>query len=318
LACVVYPILIRGNIQYGDIIITNKYKKMKWTRWAILEGLMKSISRLFQKIVGNVINSWGGTFYAAGIVGLVQVVVSTILISKNKIKFVSKRSDTVGASVFGIIAVISTILGFAIYLKGGDVGTTTFIMTLSIIPGMIIDIIFFKHKSTIAQWVGIFIACFAGWSILGFPLSISSIEIWVWLAILTMILVAINQGVTQSIREINPLQKNFWGGLMAIIISIFALYYFKDNYSYVELSSNNIKLWYTSTAIGFIVIAMWSFNLLSYKSGASIAIKKLVMNASQLIISMGFGFIFFNEPITLWKLLAIPLFIVSFVLIDRK
>src|SRR3989344_9632810 len=54
--------------------------------------------------------------------------------------------------------------------------------------------------------------------------------------------------------------------------------------------------------IGLIVVGMWAFNLLSYKGGAYIALKKLVMNGTYLITAMFCGALCFGEKITTGKL----------------
>ncbi len=293
----------------------------KWMKWAVLEGFTKICSRVFQKVVGNVSNTWGGTFLAAGIVGLVQVVFAGIVMWRKKISFFNDPIGAFGSAMFGIFALTSTVLGFATFLQGGDIGTSTFIITLSIVPGMIFDIIFFKFKSTIKEWFGMGLAIFAGYTILGFPpLNLDTFDnmpIWVWLSFAGMFSVAINQAITQKVKKVDPMFKNFWGGLMALIFSPLILVLMGDGGMALQVTEN-IKLWGASITIGFIVICMWAFNLLSYKTGASIALKKLVMNSTYLIGTLFTGYFFFGETITANKLLSIPLFCIAFILMDKK
>ena len=63
---------------------------------------------------------------------------------------------------------------------------------------------------------------------------------------------------------------------------------------------------------------MWSFNVLAYKGGAWIALKKLVMNASYLTMAMIAGIVLFGEDASVTKFAGVALYLVAFVLIDDK
>ncbi len=290
----------------------------KWMKWAIFEGFTKTASRFLQKVIGKTTVSWEGTFLAAGIVGLVQVVVALSIATKQKKALLKDASGIFGSVMFGILALISIVLGFTTFLYGGDIGISTFIITMGIIPGMIIDIIFFKYKSRIREWVGIMVAVCAGWAILGFPHDTNlDIPIWIWLACANSLTVAINQGITQAIKKVDPMFKNFWGGLASFIGALGILIFIVNN-NYLFSSIDMNKIWFVSILIGCITVAMWSFNLLSYKTGASIALKKLVMSATYLLSTLILGYFFFNEAMTLGKIVSFPLFCIAFILMDKK
>ena len=57
---------------------------------------------------------------------------------------------------------------------------------------------------------------------------------------------------------------------------------------------------------------------MSYKGGAQIAIKKLVMFGVFLSSSMIFGIILFDEPLTAAKVLGVVIYFVAFILMDKK
>lgn len=290
-----------------------------WLKWAIFEGLTKMISRIIQKVIGTVSNTWGGTFLAAGIVGLVQVIAGGLIYKKKGGKLLGDPVGALGSMLYGVFALTATVFGFATFLYGGDVSTSTFIITLSIIPGMIIDIIFFKYKSTLREWAGILVAVMAGWAVLDFPKMdmLLSLPMWVWFSFATMMSVAINQGITQKVREVDPMFKNFWGGLVALIGTLVVIISTSKSDLLWSFTVNS-KLWLSSLVVGIIVIAMWSFNLMSYKIGASIALKKLVVNTTYFLGTMVLGTILYGEQITGGKLTALPLFLIAFVLMDKK
>lgn len=290
-----------------------------WQKWAFLEGITRTLSRTLQKVVGSVSNNWENTLLAAGIIGFVQVL-SAIIITKNtREKLLCDPVGIIGCLIFGLIALVCTVLGFATFLYGGDITISTFIIALSIIPSMIIDIIFFKYKSSRREWIGILVAVIAGWAVLDFPnlASMLKLPMWVGLSFITMILVSINQGITQSVRKVSPMFKNFWGGMVALILSPVIMILIGKGGFLLSFPDNKI-LWFTSAMIGIIVIAMWSFNLLSYKDGASIALKKLVVSGIYFISTTFLGSIIFHEAITTGKIIAIPLFILSYLLMSKE
>ncbi|MCD4761585.1 hypothetical protein K8R32_01360 [bacterium] len=290
-----------------------------WMKWTFLEALTRTISKVFQKIIGTISHTFGHVLFAALIVGFVQVIGGFILAKVKHQKIITDIGSIAGSCLFGFNACLCTILPFYVFVLGGDIGINTFIITLSIIPGALIDVIFFKHKLELKQWMGIFIAVFAGYFILGTP-SLSefmSMPLWVWLSFIIAIIIAINQGITQKIKKIDPFVKNFWGGLTTLVISFIALSFWGSLDLLTNFSPQIQKLWLASIVVGLIVIAMWTYNLLSYKEGAHIAIKKLVMNGSYLTIAMFCGIVIFNEPLNFAKISGVLLYLVAFSFMDK-
>lgn len=285
----------------------------KWMKWTVLEAFTKTISKTLQKVVGIVSSTFGQTFYAATLIGMVQFVASLAVIKIQRKSVFSNFYNILGAIAFGLFAMIATFLSFWTFqFEGAEVSVNTFIITLSIVPGSIIDRIFFGHKLSRRQWMGVAIAILAGYVILDCPSLNGMIRMpfWVWLSFGTMISVAINQGITQAIKTIDPMAKNFWGGLTAVVLGVVGMWLFPVN-------NYPLKLTVVSLLIGVVVIFMWSYNLLSYKGGAYIALKKLVMNGSYLIMVMVVGALFFKETMTATKIIGIFLFFVAFVFLDN-
>lgn len=289
-----------------------------WLRWALLESGSRASSKLLQKIIGNVSATVGDVFFATFIIGVVQVITGCIAIKARRGKFLVNSRLIIGSIAFGIFAVIATVLGFATFLKGGEIGISTFIITLSIVPGAIIDSVFFHERLTLRKCAGIGIAIFAGYSILGWP-SINlllSLPLWVLLSVLNMAAVAINQGVTRSIKTIDQFTKNFWGGLTTVVLCFVTVVGLEI--IGVDISYNNEGLLIVSAAIGLIVVSMWSFNVLSYKDGAAIALKNIVVNGSYLSMAMILGVVIFNETFTVGKLIGMLLYFAAFSVMDNN
>lgn len=291
----------------------------KWMRWAFAEAGTKTASKILQKVVGNVSTTLAHTVFATFVIGLVQTISGWVVARSRNTPILTDKESILGSCLFGFFAVISTVLSFFVFLLGGDIGINTFIITLSIVPGAFIDRFFFGKKLCWREWVGVLMAILAGYSILGWP-SLSamlSLPLWVWLSFGTTCTAAINQGITQKVKKIDPFVKNFWGGVTTLVLCSAAIIILGSAKLFTDFSRPMQNLWLVAAIIGVIVIGMWSFNLMSYKDGASIAIKKLVMNGAYLVTAMLAGVLLFKESFTVGKLIGIVLFICAFTLMDK-
>ena len=291
----------------------------RWMRWTLLEAGTKTASKVLQKVVGNASVTFAHTFLATLVIGLVQTVTGFVVTRTQKTKLWPERESVAGACLFGFFAVLSTVFGFGAFYYGGDMGVNTFIITLSIVPGALIDWHFFGKRLVAREWVGIGVAILAGYAILGRPAfqEVLHLPLWVWLSIGTMFTVAVNQGITQKVKKIDPFVKNFWGGLTTVALCSIAIIAIGGAKTLVNFSGA-AKLLGVSAIIGVIVVGMWAFNLLSYKGGASIALKKLVMNGTYLTTAMVCGTLFFGEPVSLEKGVGVILYLGAFVLMDKN
>ncbi|OHA24772.1 MAG: hypothetical protein A3D52_00445 [Candidatus Taylorbacteria bacterium RIFCSPHIGHO2_02_FULL_44_36] len=220
----------------------------KWMKWTLCEAGTKTSSKILQKVVGNVCVSLAHTFLATIIVGLVQIVAGLIVARLQKVRLLGNRFNIVGSCLFGFFAVISTVLAFGAFFYGGDMGVNTFIITLSIVPGALIDRFFFNHKLNGREWLGVCIAILAGYAIIGWPslAEFAKLPLWVWLSFGTMMSVAINQGITQKIKKVDPFVKNFWGGLTTVIFCFVVLVVLGKTGIVFDFSGSAPKLWLVS------------------------------------------------------------------------
>lgn len=293
----------------------------KWMRWTLLEASTKTLSKLLQKVVGMVSLTLAHTFLATFVIGLVQALAGFIVVKANKKSFFPDALSVFGSCLFGLFAVVSTVLVFIVFLSGGDVGINVFIITLGIVPGALIDRFFFGHFLNFRQWLGIFVAILAGYSVLGWPSleKFIAMPLWVWLSFCVTMTVTINQAITQKIRKIDPFVKNFWGGMVAVILgSLGAVALSGSGEILINFSPAAKNLWLVSVIMGILIVGMWSFNLLSYREGAFIVLKKLVMNGVYLSSSMVAGVIVFGEELTLAKMIGVFLFVMAFALMDKN
>lgn len=288
-------------------------------KWTLIEALTKTSSKILQKFVGVVSSTMSHVFFATMVVGLVQVIGGFSMARKRKTPLLCDQAEVIGSCAFGFFAVVASALSFSVFLYGGEIGVNTFIITLSIIPGALIDRIFFGKRLMKRQWLGIVVGILAAYSILDWPSlsAFADMPLWVWLSFGITMSVAINQGITQKIKKVDMFVKNFWGGLTTVVLASSAIFALGSAGLFVDFSSQMGKLWGVSALVGLIVIAMWSVNLLAYKDGASIAIKKLLMNGSYLTMTMIAGILFFGEALTLGKVVGVVLFFAAFSLMDN-
>ncbi len=292
----------------------------KWLKWTFLESLTRTTSKLLQKVIGGVSVGIAHTFFATTVIGFIQIIVGFVVAKVRKEKLITNRTNIIGSCFFGLFATVGTVLPFIVFYLGGDIGINTFIATLSIVPGALIDRFVFKNRLGYRKWLGILIAVLGGYVILELPSlkELILLPLWVWLSFAMMFSGAINQGITQKIKTVDPFVKNFWGGLVTFSIALIGLAILNSTDLLFNFNSPMPKLWLSSIVIGVIVIALWTFNLISYKAGAQIAIKRLVMSGAYLIMVMILGVLLFGESLTMYKVSGILLFLVAFIFMDDE
>ncbi|MDD4900568.1 MAG: DMT family transporter [Patescibacteria group bacterium] len=291
----------------------------KWMKWTLYEAGTKTAVKILQKVVGNISASLAHVFLATMIIGLVQVITGYAAVRIKGIKLIGDRVDILGSCLSGFFAVFAVVLGCGVFYYDGDIGVSTFIIAISIVPGALIDRFFFNHRLNRREWLGVAVAILAGYAILGWPSlsEFAKLPLWVWLSFGVMLSTAINQGITQKVKKIDPFVKNFWGGLITFLLCVVILLAIGKSSIIFDFSGSTPKLWAVSALIGLIVVGMWAFNLLSYKGGASIAIKKLVMFGTYLISTMICGILFFGEPASADKGVGVILYFAAFALMDK-
>lgn len=290
--------------------------KRTWMLWSLLEGVTRASSNAMQKLIGVSSIAFSGTILATTVVGVVQVIGAFIILKARGLRFLAPLPQIFGACGFGLLAFVMTVLGFYVFLLGGDIGIKAFLVTLSIIPGALIDRMFFGKKISAQEGLGILVAIFGGYVILGSPSlsGLAEMPAWVWLSLAIGMMAAINQGISKKIKKIDPFVKNFWGGLTTLILGVVGLAFVP----LPEIIFAGWKIWVGGLITGLIVIGLWSFNILSYRFGANIALKKVIAQGTNLSLSVFFGIIFFGEDWTPEKGFGILLFVLAFWLMDKK
>jgi len=223
----------------------------KWMLWGLILGVVKTGSQTFKKLAGSISGSLNHIFFISMIMGATQTVASFV-IKKGQVRtFLSEnRRDIAGAILIGIFALALRISHIWVFFLGGDVAILVLFTMLYIVPGALIDRVFFKNVLTKRQLLGVIVGIFAIYSILQYPSlkDIGTLPLWMLVAIGVMVLEAVNHGVTRGIKKIDPFALNFFGGLTTVIGSLL-LIIFSGSLGLVFVISN-VNLWLVSIILG--------------------------------------------------------------------
>ena len=289
-----------------------------WGGYAGGEGLTKAVNSTLAKLMG-VSRGPEGILAVSLAIGAVQSLGGLVGALARREPLIPTYQVVLGSLFFGVSAFGMTVLSlYAFTFEGADVGITTFITTFTVVVGLIIDRIFFRTSLSSVQWFGVGTFFLAGYAMLDFPpLSfLLALPAWVLLNFAIAILGGVNEGITRGISRVTyPFANNFWIGATTALCSILGLL-FMGLWQDTELFRG--AWWYVPFLMGLVTLTMISFKLLTYKHGGTIAVAKVVMFGTYLIGATALGVIFFNEPLTLGKIIGIVGFFVAFSLTDRE
>ena len=289
---------------------------MMWVTWSVSEALMKMLTKIMQKLVGDASSLFVHMVLAALVISVVQMVIGYGALRRRGSSIWCGRHLIIGALMFGVVAFFMTVLAFSVFLPrfNGSIGISTFIITLAIFPSAVIDSLIFKDRFNLRTLAGFMIGIIAGYIVLGLPslAELLALPTWVWFSCGVMVFGVVNELLSRWIKQIHPMAKNFWGGAGTLTCCVVALIYL-DSFAVLLPTSGNVQRIYVfSFIVGFLILAMWSFKVMSYKSGAGIALKSLVMNGTYLSTTMIAGMLFFGESVAISKFCGILLYIVAF------
>jgi len=292
-----------------------------WVPWTILEALSRASANTLLKVGGIAGNIIAHAIFLTFIIGAVQCVAGFVVAKSRGTKLLTNKESVLGSCIFGAFGTAVVVLLSTGFIYGAHAGVVAFILTLAIIPGQMIDAKHFGRTFSYRQWGGVIIALFAGYSVLGWPSLFETKEFlnWVVFPLAAMVFIAANQGISKKIKAIDGFVKNFWGGLTQALLSLLALFAIGSWSILFDFGEIAQTIWIVGTIIGVINIGIWVFNIASFKRGADIAIKMMVMNGIFLTASVVLAALFFfDESFSVAKLVGILLFLPAFILIDTK
>jgi len=291
---------------------------MRWIPWALGEAVFRATSVTLIKIIGELSQTLAHVTLSTLVIGLVQSVVAGSMLVRNR-TFSTTRRFFIGSVLFGVGAFFSSIVAFVAYMQGANMAVYTLLTLLAIVPGALIDRIWFGERLVARQMLGIALAILAGWLALKVPTvaELAGLPLWTWLGLLNAVGLAVNQGCTRWIKDVDPWVKNFWGGLTTLLLGVMVLVFLGMDRAL--LSGPDIRpllLW--STLIAFAVIGIWSFSVIAYRDGAAIPTKHVLVNGVFLALVLAVGFLVFNEEIAPVQVGGMLVYLCAFVLINNE
>ncbi|MFZ2555296.1 MAG: hypothetical protein WAZ27_02955 [Minisyncoccia bacterium] len=300
-----------------------------WKWWAIGEGLMKTLSALFQKTVGIVMGTLEMGFLAAGIIGGMQALSGWIgraaFSSQEKKSPIFVDRKTVATMIFlGFLAgIFGTVLSIYTFTLGADIGVRTLLISFSVVPAAIAAAYIWPSTDALnsRQKAGIGVFILAMWAILDFPdvSLMANMDAWVWLTLLLAAANALGELVSRAAAaKADVWVNNIWIGSSTVFFSIVGLVlFFSVNGWGSGINITPLFMW-SSIVIGAIVVAMVSFKILAYRGGGTIALKKIIVPGVYLISALFAGVFVYGEPLTVGKMVGVGLWFVSVYLVDSK
>mgnify|MGYP001573418874 CR=1 FL=1 len=293
---------------------------MGWTKFAVGEGVAKTVSSLSGKLIGTTGGSLAMSALAGTVIGAIQCLSGFMgflagqrVGTKLTALFPDLRSVR-WAIMFGLMAsIFGTVWSIYTFTLGADIGIRTLLIMGSIIPGAILDRIFWREKMTAPQILGILVFLVAAWAMLDFPSlgTIASLPIWVPAVLVITFTQSINEALSRAASvKLDHWVNNFWVGgttVLSCLSVILLLAVFSD-----KLTLNPTPIFVAGAMLtGIIVVPMIAFKLLSYKGGGTIAMKKIIMQGTYLITAVLAGIVVYHEPLTMGKGVGTGLFFVS-------
>lgn len=289
-------------------------------KFAVGEGLTKTVSSLSAKLIGTTGGSLVMAATAGVIIGAIQLsagffgfLAGTKNGDRAKALFPDLRSVS-WAIMFGLMAsIFGTIWSIYTFTLGADIGIRTLLIMGSVIPGAIMDRVFWRERLTPAQISGIVVFLAAAWAMLDFPAlgMILALPIWVPAVLVITFTQAINEALSRAASvKLGPWVNNFWVGSTTVITCLIAVVLMTVFSGGVVLSLSPV---FISGAMitGFIVVPMIAWKLLSYAGGGTIAMKKIIMQGTYLVTAVIAGILVYREPFTVGKVVGTLLFFVS-------
>ncbi len=293
-----------------------------WRLWAVAEGCTKTLSAIFQKLIGSA-SSLEMSCIAAVIIGGMQFSAGSIgkRVSASSVipDFKSKALLVFLGFLAGIFGTVLSIYTFAL---GADLGIRTLLISFSIVPGAIIAAIVWPATDRLSgrQVFGVVVFLIAIWAMLDFPnlARIMSLEAWVWLTLLLAFVSGLGEVVSRSMAvKFDVWTNNLWVGGSTVLFSLLALAgitLFRNELD-IDLSRSFVL---GTLAVGAIVVAMISFKIFAYQGGGTIALKKIIMPGVYLVTAMLAGVLIYGESMTMGKVSGIILWFGSMYLADAK
>jgi len=294
-----------------------------FVRSAVYDGVVRAGSTACQKLAGTALNSWHGALFSTAIIECVRVCAGIFGVVKNPQSLQMSRPMFLLILVWAINAVVMTVLHIYSYEVGADQGIATLIVLCAIVPGAIIDDVFFGDRLSKRRISGILLFLLGAYCALGLPglWSSATLSDWVYFKVIVAVLLAINEGVRRKLakmpeyRGAKDYRPHIWvGGLSLAMLSVAIV----STGAFQQVTNFSGLFWLGSGLMGVAVTISTVLSLVVYQGKGSVTARKFLTSTTTLVLAIVSGALFYGEPLNIAKFVGLSLFIVAFMAFDDK
>lgn len=294
-----------------------------WLTATIVDGIVRSVSTIFQNLTGQAVSSWHGALASNFVIECVRTLsgVAAMLLRRQSFRVSSRQFWLLG--VWAFFATLMTCLHIISYEQGADQGIAVLALQTSIIWGVFFDWAVFSNRPTPRQLIGVGLLLLATYAAVDFPgfLRSEPLPWWIWFKLVIALMLGVNELTRRKLAaevpgetRINPIQSSFYvGGLSLVFLSPFVILSAQPLFNH-----QNLTFWLSSAVLGWLVVISTVLSLIPYLSGSNILLRKFFGNATALILAIISGAVIFHEPITLGKALGFALVVAAFIFVDKE
>jgi drug/metabolite transporter (DMT)-like permease len=283
-----------------------------------MEGLSRVASGVLQKTLGVHSADMQGSCIATIVIGIVQMIIGKGGMSQTKLPKADWRHIR-WPIAFGVLAGCATIAAMQALMQGADLGIFALIVAASIVPSTVVGRLIFHEPLGKRQGAGILLFVVTIWVSLGCPMitDADGAPLWIWLTVCAVACVVANEALSKKASGILDVwTSTFWIGASTVVTCLVALIL-------IALAQEEIRLptpafWAVSVGLGLVTANMIGCRWLAFQTGATIPLRRIIIEGIYLLCFTGIGVASYGDPITWGKVVAIGLFPIAFFLTDEK
>lgn len=304
--------LITGTSSDSQVAVApvaSKKITMTPTSIAAVDGLVRTASVSFQQLVGAGLQTAPGAMLSTIAVEGIRFASGCITGGLRVARPSSAQMSLMG--IWSFNASVMTIGHIVAYSKSADQGVANMIVMSSIIPGMLIDVLFFRDPPTKSKVAASLLLLGGCYTALGAPGIATGAALGSWVAIKAAIAcgIAINEGARRKMAALktqDPEKHNYtgsqamvWvGGLSLAMLAPAAIGFG----AFKNIANYSPTFWLGTAGMAAAVVVSTVLSLAVYVGGGSVVARKVVTTATSVVGTMAAGTLLFDESFSLYKL----------------
>lgn len=308
------------------MVSTLKNKNHSFAKWPVFEGGVRSINYIFATILGLAALEVVTFLYALFIIGFVAASCSIVIaLKKEGINNLYLLSDAPKGIGYGISETAGTVMILLVFRYGGDLAYTALFVSLSLILSGIVD----PNKMHKRQWFGVVVYLLAAavgiWDVLQ-QTEATSLN-WIVFAFLIPVATTIEEYISKKLKkERSNTSANsdyvfsFWVNTTVIFIAGLGVLLLFDDFGTSSLTTPSTRDFFVgSVGMGVMSIFKVVAKVRSYNiPNQYIVVKNIIMFSVLFAGSALFGFLFFDQSISVYKFISWAIFVVAYYIARGK